>query len=85
LAIRTDDGRIQMHGLKIFVFVSSGYGGIQATYFRRICVHTGLTADNAGPELLTILHHKQAVIRQAADHTVGSVNDQLPAGLLQVL
>jgi hypothetical protein len=84
LAIRTDNRRIQMHRLKIFVFVSSGDGGIEATYFRRISVHAGLTADNAGPELLTILHHKQTVIRQAADNTVRSVYDQLPAGLLQV-
>ena len=38
--------------------------------------HAGLAAHDAGPQLLAVLHHEQAVVGQAADDAVGAVDDQ---------
>jgi hypothetical protein len=71
-----------MHGLKIFVFVTIGNGGIQSANLGSESIHAGSAANNSRPQLLAILHHEYAVIRQATDDAVGTVDNQLPAGLL---
>jgi hypothetical protein len=73
-----------MHGLKIFAFITHRDGGIQTADFRRKRIHTGFTANHPRSKLFAILNHENTVVRQATDHAIGPVNDQGPAGMLQV-
>ena len=74
-----------MHRLKVFVFIAIGYSGIQAANFRSKSVDSWFSANHPRPELLTILHHKDTVIRQATNDAIGTIDNQLSAGLLQIL
>jgi hypothetical protein len=82
--IRPDDGRIQVHGLKVFGFVSIWNGGVETAYFRTYCIHPRTSPDYPGSELFSILNHEQAVIRKTPDHAIGSVDNQFSAGLLEM-
>jgi hypothetical protein len=73
-----------MHGLKIFALVPIGNREVQAANFRREGVSSGPAAHHAGTQFLAVLHHEQAVVRQTADHAVGTVDDQAAAGLLEL-
>jgi hypothetical protein len=74
-----------MHGLKILTFIAVRNGGIHAAYFRGKRPAAGTAAHHAGPQLLAVLHHEQAVVGQASDDTIGPVDDQAAAGLFKLL
>jgi hypothetical protein len=74
-----------MHRLKIFAFIPIGNGGVQTTNLRRKRKDAWLTTDNAGSQFLAILYHKHTMVWQTADNAIGPVDDQRPAGLLQIL
>jgi hypothetical protein len=76
LALRSDNGRVQMHGLKVFALVPIGNRKVQAADFRRKGESPGPAADHAGTQFLAVLHHEQTVVRQTPDDAVGPVDDQ---------
>ena len=74
-----------MHGLKILAFVTLRDGSVQATDFGRKGKHTGFATHHSRSKFFAILHHKDAMVGQATDDAIGSVDDQLPARLLKIL
>ena len=83
-AIGSDDGGVQMHGLEIEVLVTLGNDGVQPADFGGEAKGPLDPTDHAGPQLFAILNHEERRVRQATDDTVGTVDDQFTAGVLQV-
>jgi len=83
LAVRADDRRVQVHGLKIPALVPQGIAASRPQISEENA-YTRLAPDHPGAQLLAVLDHEQAPVGQAADDAVRSVSDERPAGLFQI-
>jgi hypothetical protein len=73
-----------VHGLKIPGAAPFGNYGVESAYLRSETEPARHAAGDAGPQLLFVLDHEEGVVRQAANHTVGAVDNQFPTGVFEL-
>ena len=84
LTVGGNDHGVQVHRLKIQAFVPVGDGGVQAAHLGGKGIHSWSAPCYARSEFLPVLHHEKGFIGKAPDNTVGAVDDEFPAGMLEM-
>ena len=75
---------IHMHGLIILPMIALRQNGIQSAHFRGENIFSNDTADHAGAKFFSILGHEDHIVGKTPHDAIGSVDNQVAAGLLEV-
>ena len=79
-----DNRSIQIHRLKVPASIPVGDGDIEAAHFRGNGVQTGPASHHRRPQFLAVLDDEERLVRKTADDTIGPVDDQPTAGMLEM-